>query len=221
MPARFDLVIADLDGTLVDSEALLTGLVAEMLVAHGHPAPERRAIAATIGLPLDEVFRRALPSAPPPAIDALCIAYRRRADAADFVRCFRLYDGVAATLDWLKRSGIRTVVATSKGRKTTLDILEHCGIDRAIDEVLGGDCVTRGKPHPEMVERALERFATRRERALVVGDTSFDIEMGQAAGVATCAVTYGMHGAESLRALGPTYAIDRFEALKAILAVDA
>jgi len=86
-----------------------------------------------------------------------------------------------------------------------------------IDEVFGGDCVHRGKPHPEMVQRARQRFRVARRRTLLVGDTSFDIKMGQAAGVATCGVTYGMHAPERLRALKPTYLIDRFETLRDVV----
>ncbi len=215
--ARFDLVILDLDGTLVDSEALLVGLVGETLTAHGFALPDARAVASTIGLPLDEVFRRALPSAGAHTIDGLCVAYRRRADAQEFVRRFRLYTGVASTLDALRAAGARLVVATSKGRATSLDILEHCTIAALIDEVLGGDSVARGKPHREMVDRARALFRAPPHRTVIVGDTTFDIEMGKAAGVATCAAAYGMHPSHALRALQPDFVIDRFEHLRAVV----
>ncbi|HVN87414.1 MAG TPA: HAD-IA family hydrolase [Candidatus Binatia bacterium] len=213
MPARFDLVVLDLDGTLVDSEALLVGMVNETLTTHGHPAAPAAAVAATIGLPLAEVFRRALPRTGEPEIARLSAWYRGRADASEFVRQFRLYPGVVDTLAGLHAVGTRLVVGTSKGRATTIDIVAHCAIDRFIHEVIGGDCVSRGKPHPEMVERACAQFGAAREQTLMVGDTPFDITMGQAAGVATCAVSYGMHSPESLRALGPDFMIDRFAAL--------
>jgi phosphoglycolate phosphatase len=214
---RFGLVILDLDGTLVDSEAMLVGLVNETLTANGHPPAAPRSVAATIGLPLEEVFRRALRGCGDATIAALCTHYRARADAMEFVSRFRLFDGVASTLEALRAAGARLVVGTSKGRETTLDIVRHCGIADAIDEVIGGDCVARGKPHPEMVERALLTFGVDPTRALVVGDTTFDLEMGQAAGVATCGVTYGMHEPSRLRALQPTFLIDRFDALTAVV----
>ncbi|MBI4516075.1 MAG: HAD-IA family hydrolase [Deltaproteobacteria bacterium] len=209
----FDLLILDLDGTLVDSEAILVGMVNATLSAHGYPCADARAVAATIGLPLDEVFQRALPADAAAAIPELCVNYRRRADAPEFVSQFRLYPGVMDTLAALRAAGKRLVVGTSKARATTRDIVRHCAIQHLIDEVIGGDCVTRGKPHPEMLERARALFGTPAQRTLMVGDTSFDIEMGQAAGVATCAVTYGMHAADTLRALAPDFVIDRFESL--------
>ena len=208
---RFDLLVLDLDGTLVDSQDILVGLVNDVLRVAGCPTADPTAVAATIGLPLDEVFRRAVPSVAEDMVDALCVTYRDRADRQEFVQQFRLYPDVAPTLGALRAAGVRLVVGTSKGRGTTTDIVRHCGIAECIDDVIGGDCVTRGKPHPEMVHRAQALFGTAPHRTLMVGDTSFDIEMGQGARVATCAVTYGMHPAAALRELRPDFVIDRFE----------
>jgi phosphoglycolate phosphatase len=214
---RFDLLVLDLDGTLVDSQDLLVGLVNDVLRDAGCPSAAPAAVAATIGLPLDEVFRRAVPCVADELIDALCVAYRGRADRQEFVQQFRLYPDVAPTLVALRAAGVRLVVGTSKGRATTTDIIKHCGIAECIDEVLGGDSVTRGKPHPEMVHRARALFDTAPHRTLMVGDTSFDIEMGQGARVATCAVTYGMHPAAALRELRPDFVIDQFEQISVVV----
>ncbi len=218
MPPRFDLMILDLDGTLVDSAALLVNLVNDTLAGDGYPRADAQTVRACIGLPLDDVFRQAAPmGVPEDTIKALCTQYRAFADAPEFVRQFQLYPGVAPTLDALRVAGARLVVATSKRRATTMDILRHCGIDALMEAVIGGDCVTRGKPHPDMVYRARRLCPASPERTLIVGDTSFDIEMGQAAGIATCAVTYGVHPAHALRALRPDYIIDRFEVLRHVL----
>lgn len=217
--ARFDLLILDLDGTLVDSETILVALVNETLADNGHARAPAPAVAATIGLPLEEVFRRALPRTNDAAIASLCAHYRARAGAPEFVSQFRLYDGVATTLAGLRSAGARLVIGTSKGRATAFDILRHCGVADHIEDVIGGDCVTRGKPHPEMVERARAQYHADPRRTMVVGDTSFDIEMGHAAGVATCAVTYGMHHPDTLRALRPTFVVDRFESVLQLCSV--
>jgi HAD superfamily hydrolase (TIGR01509 family) len=214
---HFDLVIVDLDGTLVDSEALLVGLVNDTLIAHGHAPAPAPTVAAAIGLPLDEVFRRAAPTAHLRAIEAFCADYRRHADAMAFVRQFRPFADVATTLEDLNARAVRVVVATSKGRATTLDILAHCAVRHCIDEVIGGDSVTHGKPHREMVDCARRLFPAAPQRTIVVGDTSFDIEMGKSAGVATCAVTYGTHSAALLQALQPDFVIDRFAALRELI----
>ncbi len=218
MLPRFDVLILDLDGTLVDSAALLVNLVNDTLVGQGYPPAEAQTVGACIGLPLEDVFRRAAPPGEPgDMIQDLCTRYRILADAPEFVRQFRLYPGVAPTLETLRAAGSRLVVATSKRRATTMDILRHCGIDELMEAVIGGDCVTRGKPHPEMVYRARRLCPASPDRTLIVGDTSFDIEMGQAAGIATCAITYGVHPAHTLRALRPDFVIDRFDALRHVL----
>jgi phosphoglycolate phosphatase len=217
MPRRFDLLLLDLDGTLVDSQSILVGLVNDTLDTAGYARAAVQIVAGSIGLPLDEVFRRAAPDASDDAVARLCTSYRRRADTPEFVRQFRLYGDVASTLTALRSAGARLVVATSKGRATTLDILRHCAIDNVIDAVIGGDSVSRGKPHPEMVHQAQALFAIPPERTVLIGDTSFDMQMGQAAGVATCAVTYGMHAADVLRALQPDFVIDRFAMLRELL----
>src|SRR5262249_39445420 len=98
MLPRFALLLLDLDGTLVDSEAMLVGRVNERLAAHDLPVAPQRSVAATIGLPLEEVFRRALAPVHAGRIASLCAHYRTRADAAAFVSRFRLFGGVAATL---------------------------------------------------------------------------------------------------------------------------
>jgi len=217
MQRRFDLVVLDLDGTLVDSEALLVGLVNTVLTQGGFPSAAPQTVATAIGLPLEEVFRRAAPCLEAETLQLLCTRYRTHADSDAFVRQFRLYPDVTETLVALRDAGLRLVVGTSKGRATTLDIVRHCAIDGTIDDVIGGDCVARGKPHPEMVQQALRTFATDASRALMVGDTAFDIEMGQAAGVATCAVTYGMHPRAALQALQPDFMIDRFGELHQVV----
>lgn len=216
MPRRFDLLILDLDGTLVDSQALLVGLVNDVLQSAGCPLADPAAVAVTIGLPLEEVFRRAAPWASGDMVDALCVTYRGHADRQEFVQQFRLYPDVAVTLTALHAAGLRLVVGTSKGRATTTDIVRHCGIADCIDDVIGGDSVSRGKPHPEMVHRAQALFGTQSQRTLMVGDTSFDIEMGKAAGVGTCAVTYGMHAAAALQQLQPDFVIDGFDQLSSL-----
>ena len=83
--------------------------------------------------------------------------------------------------------------------------------------VVMGDIVGKGKPHPETVDRLVTQFGAARERTLMVGDTTFDIEMGQAAGVSTCAVTYGMQPEATLRRLQPSFVIDRIEELNVIV----
>lgn len=204
---NYDLVIFDFDGTLSDSEPVLVALVNRALTDHDFAPSDPQLVASCIGLPLVEVFRRAAPQVPEDRLDDVVHTYRERAILPEVVSQFVLFDGVEAVLRELRRRPVRVAIGTSKNHATTMRILEHLEIGDCFDDVLGGDSVTRGKPHPEMVELACRRAGCPPERALMVGDTSYDIEMGQAAGAATCAVTWGMQDEDRLRALKPTRVI--------------
>lgn len=202
------MVIFDFDGTLADSEDLLIELVLRALDEAGlAPPAEPRSIGRLIGLPLLEVLSIAS-GVPADRLHEVGRLYRRRADAPEVVARFRLFPGVRATLEALSRQGKRLAIATSKSRVITEKILVAVGLDDLVCDVVGGDCVQRGKPHPEAVERVLARAGVAAARAAVVGDTTFDIEMGKSAGVTTVAATYGMHDRATLAALRPDALID-------------
>ena len=216
MPA-FDLILFDFDGTLADSEAVLVGLVNDALQAHGHLPVAHPAIAARIGLPLEKVFQGVRPDLGRAEIAAISAGYRERAHDPEIVRRFVLFPDVRDTLHALHARDVRLGIATSKSRQTTVDIVAHCGIAPVIDEIFGGDSVARGKPDPEMVETALRHFGCERQRTLLVGDTSFDLEMGRTAGVRTCAVSWGMQPLDTLRQCAPDFVIDHISNLHRIV----
>lgn len=202
------MVIFDFDGTLADSEDLLIELVLHALAEAGlAPVVEPRAIGRLIGLPLLEVLSAAS-GVPADRLYDVGRLYRRHADTDGVVARFRLFPGVRQTLEALSRRGKRLAIATSKSRAITEKILVAVGLDDLIRDVVGGDCVQRGKPHPEAVERVLAQVGAAAARAAVVGDTTFDIEMGKSAGVTTVAATYGMHDRDTLAALRPDAFID-------------
>ena len=213
----YDLVIFDFDGTLADSETVLVGLVNEALADHGFAPAEPQRIAGCIGLPLAEVFHQAAPQLPHHRRDDVVRSYRQRALLPEVVARFSLFDGVDDVLRALRDMPLRVAIGTSKSLRTTLLVLDHLGIRDCFDDVLGGDSVARGKPHPEMIELACRRAGCNPAHTLMVGDTSYDIEMGHAAGAATCAVTWGMQDPARLRALAPTLVVDSLADLLAHL----
>ena len=201
-------MIFDFDGTLADSEDLLVELVLRTLGQAGlSAAVPPAAIARLIGLPLVEVLAVAS-GVPPGQMHDVAALYRSIADSDEVVARFRLFPGVRATLQALADSGKELAIATSKSRAITERILAAVGLDDLVGHVVGGDCVRRGKPHPEAVERVLALARCAPERAAVVGDTTFDLEMGKGAGVVTIAATYGMHDRATLAALSPDAFID-------------
>jgi phosphoglycolate phosphatase len=77
--------------------------------------------------------------------------------------------------------------------------------------VVGADQVTHPKPHPEMAQSIMRTFGVSPERAVMVGDTTHDLLMAQAAGMPSVAVTYGVHGVQELRSSDPTWIADTFD----------
>lgn len=207
--APVDVVIFDFDGTLADSRDLLCSLVVRALDESGLTPAAPGRIARLIGLPLLDVLSAAS-GVPAPELHAVAALYRRYAGSPEAIAGFRLFPGVRPTLERLAGAGKRLAVATSKSRGITERILVHLGLDDLLPTVVGGDCVApgEGKPHPAAVDLVLERTGCRRHRAAVVGDTTYDVDMGRAAGVLTIAATYGMHDRATLAASRPDAYID-------------
>lgn len=205
--AAMDLVVFDFDGTLADSEDLLTGLVVRALTDSGLTPVAPAAIGRLIGLPLLEVLSLAS-GVPAERLDAVAQLFRRHADSDDVVGQFRLFPGVRPALEAMAARGQKLAIATSKSRAVTERILAAVHLDGLVPLVVGGDSVRRGKPDPEAVHLVLERTGCAAAKAAVVGDTPYDILMGKAAGVCTVAAAYGMHDRESLAAAAPDHIID-------------
>ena len=96
-------------------------------------------------------------------------------------------------------------------------MLEHFGIRDLFAVVAGGDVSPRPKPHPDMLVWLIDRLGCRPDDVLMVGDTTFDLEMGRAAGTWTCGVTYGVHSRAALESCHPDGLIDRIEGVLDLL----
>ena len=124
--------------------------------------------------------------------------YRRLFHDFNTEGAVELYPDVLETLIELKKRGIILTIASSRSKASLTKYVRTLGLESIISFVLGADDVKDGKPAPEAVNRTLEKFGFLPEEALVVGDTTFDIQMGKAAGTWTCGVTYGNGSKESL-----------------------
>ena len=97
-------------------------------------------------------------------------------------------------------------------------ILEDHGLRRYFSKLITDGCVKNGKPHPEMLRSLRQHFGVEPGETLMIGDTVYDLRMGHAAGTDTCAVTYGFHPADELRAEDPTYVVDHAREIPGVLA---
>ncbi len=212
-----DLLICDLDGTLVDTRDGIVDTLRATLVAAGYAPPHPTAIYPTIGLPLRDVFLRFLPERTGGDVaDRLVDAYRARYREVVIPRT-RAFPGVAPTLATCARAGLRLAIATSKAVRVARDTLTAAGLAECFELVLGVDSVERSKPAPDLVFLAARELGVEPARALVVGDTDHDVTMGRAAGARTCAVTYGVQSLAELLAAGPDYVVNSFGELLGIV----
>lgn len=191
------IMILDFDGTLGDTAGVIVKTMQATIKELGLPSRSDEQCAAMIGLRLIEI---------PPVLFPECeldgeyyaSTYRRLFHDFNTDGAVELYPNVLETLVELKKRGIILTIASSRSKASLTEYVSALGLESVISFVLGADDVKDGKPAPEAVNRTLEKFGFLPEEALVVGDTTFDIQMGKAAGTRTCGVTYGNGSRESL-----------------------
>ncbi|MCS6786305.1 MAG: HAD-IA family hydrolase [Thiobacillaceae bacterium] len=197
---RYELIIFDWDGTLMDSAGTIVACIQAACAELDLPVPSREAASHIIGLGLNDALRQLLPELPQADYPRLVEAYRRHYLARD--ADIPLFAGAAELVQALNTRGHLLAVATGKARRGLERAFRHTGLgaffhaSRTADE-------THSKPHPAMIEELLAELAVPRGRALMVGDTSHDLEMARNAGVAALAAGYGAHPADSLARYQP------------------
>ncbi len=191
----FDAVLFDLDGTLLDSIALILESYRHTLAAHGLPPRSDEDVLAGLGTTLEDQFRRWGYEDELEALAATYVAHNHALHAA----LARPFDGVTEVVHALYGAGVPLGLVTSKRRKGGQRGLQSLGIDGLFAVEIYGDEVARPKPHPEPVLRALEGLGMAPSRRVTfVGDAIHDVEAGRAAGVHTIAVTWGSGRADEL-----------------------
>lgn len=208
-----DVVAFDFDGTLADTTQAILGAALQTLAEFELPPIPPERIVPMIGLPLREAFLGA--GVAVELTDACCARYREC--FSDHVESIRLFPAVRECLHELSALGITMGIVSSRGRTSLYELLERLEIREHFRVVLGDEDAARKKPEPELVLNLTERLGVSPARVLVVGDTTYDIEMGHAAGAQTCAVTYGSHDIERLSQARPTYRLDSLSGLRALL----
>jgi phosphoglycolate phosphatase len=216
-----DLIIFDLDGTLINSEAIILGAQIETFSRHGLAHPGREAGLGIVGLTLDIALMRLAGLDKPD--EALTETYRdvfgamRRSAETDPALDEPLFAGVADVLAALaSRPGLRLGIATGKSRRGADYIIARHGWEGLFHTIQTADDAP-SKPHPGMILRAMAETGALPARTAMVGDSSFDIEMAVAAGVTPVAVAWGFQPAASLAALGARHVLADFGELPATL----
>lgn len=201
-----DVVVFDLDGTLIDSARDIAFCVNETLRRLGRPPIDDDMVKSFVGrgvLPLIERAMDATGGGGGPgnrsAPDALALF--RELYEAHCLDHTRLYAGIP---DVLAAYGAKTLaVVTNKAEKFTLKILEGLGVRDTFSVILGGDSMDEKKPHPGPILRVLEMAGAAPARGVIIGDSSIDIAAGKAAGIWTCGVLYGLRPEREIREAAP------------------
>jgi phosphoglycolate phosphatase len=215
MKREFDLIVFDWDGTLMDSEAKIVRCMTNAALDAGIPDPGAPAIRHIIGLGLDEAMCALFPEVDAARRDLIVERYREHFVHLDDTTT-DLFPGVSEGLDALKRSGYLLAVATGKARRGLDRVLDQTGTAHLFSATRCAD-EAFSKPHPQMLRDLLDRTSTAAERALMVGDTVYDLEMARNARVPGLAVSYGAHPRERLMDCAPLACLDSFTEVRAWL----
>lgn len=217
----YRLAIFDYDGTLADSHHAIMLAMAGAVRAHGGHDVHSRPVADWIGLPLHDMVRWMIAEGLVQEADLEpVVAHFRAHYPALCTEHTRLYDGMREVLERTRAAGRLLAIATNKGAAGLHNSMRSLDLVPLFHTLRNVDMVQHVKPHPEMLLSILDELKVPASEAVMVGDTIYDMEMGRRAGVATVAVTYGMHGRERLQALQPTHMVAQARQLLRILAVD-
>ncbi len=211
------LAIFDVDGTISDSQHHITHAMALGFEAVGLKPLPASEVLSIVGLSLPEALMRLLPDAPQATRDAVVEGYKASYKSARAASPAPLYAGAKDMLDRLHgRADTVLAVATGKSRRGLRALVEHHGLERHFQSLQCADDHP-SKPHPAMVQAALDDTGMEAAQAVMIGDTSYDIEMGRAAGLRTIGVAWGYHPLDALAAAGVDHIVHDFNELEALL----
>jgi pyrophosphatase PpaX len=211
----WDVVLFDLDGTLIDSIPLIRESLRYTLKAHGRDVPPDDVLMSSVGRPLEDTLARWARDAEETTAMALTYRDYNLAVHDDWVR---LIEGIDGIVEALHEGGARLGVVTSKRSDGAHKGLAVTGLARWFPVLVAADHVTRGKPDREPIDRALAALdAPAGARAVYIGDATHDIEAAHAAGIDAIAVTWGVGSAAQLAATQPAHLVASTDALRGLL----
>ena len=211
-----DLIIFDLDGTLVDSSEDIAWVANRTLEVMGRTTMIEAAIKERIGWGVGMLLRQIMPGESPERLrEAKGIFLDLY--AGHLVVKSALYPGVAETVDRLSRAGKTLAILTNKPHALSVEIVKRLFGDAIFAELVGGDSLTKRKPDPEPVKYIMDSLGAGVSDSVIVGDSPVDVEAGKGAGIYTIGAAYGFRGVVELEEAGADVIIERFPELVDIL----
>ncbi len=211
---EIDLIVFDLDGTLVDSRLDIAISVNHMLGSMGFAKKSYEEIVSLIGRGVKELIGDSLGDNNHERFDEGLSIFREHY-LKHFLDNTYLYPHVKDVLEYFKSK--KKVIITNKNKDVTLSTIDALGIDKYFDAIVGGDKENYLKPDPHYIIKCLKDFGIENERAIMVGDMYIDVQTGKNAKITTCAVTYGIGKREDFVKYNPDYIINDMIELKDII----
>lgn len=203
---RFKAVVLDMDGTLVDSSEAHLKAWAKAAEALGVEV-SRAKIRSEFGKSSIDMAKAFLPRSR--MLEAARFAGLK--DRIFMEQCLDLVKPISGThevLKALRKMGLKTAVASSNPRMLIAEVLDRTRMIQYIDVIVGSEDVSRGKPHPDIVEEAVRRLSVKPCETVYVGDTVYDVEAGRSAGVFTVAVLTGVSSRDELENAYPDIIVE-------------
>lgn len=209
------LILFDCDGTLVDSQHAIVEAMNAAFSAHGLQHAPRASVIGVVGLSLVPAIARLLPRVDRDVIEQVAESYKRTfADLRSRPEHDEpLFPGARDVISHLAGlPGVRLGIATGKSVRGVEAVIDREGWHGLFSTIQTAD-TNPSKPHPGMVLSAMSHVAARPEQTIMVGDTTFDIDMARAAGAHAVGVTWGYHPPRALSDCGAHAMIERFDEL--------
>ncbi len=207
MKQRFDLIIFDWDGTLINSIDWIAHCLQQATIDCHCPMPETQAAKNVIGLSIHKAMHTLFPEVDEQTLSQLIDSYGQHYFSKP-MNHLDLFPGVYDMLMQFKDQGYQLAVATGKTRAGLTEALQATGTEHLF-------CVTRcadetaSKPDPRMLDEIISHTQTAKERVLMIGDSIYDLQMAINASISSIAVTCGANSAASLRAYQPLLCLEQ------------
>ncbi len=204
---KFDLLIFDWDGTLVDSIDWIVHCLQTAAKAHGFKAPNEQAAKNTIGLCIQQAMATLFPGIDQKTQERLSARYSQEFFSQD-INKNHIFSGVENMLSSLINNSYQLAIATGKTRKGLdwamqgTELSHYFDITRCADE-------SASKPHPMMLEQIIKEMGVEKQRVVMIGDSVHDIQMANNAGIAAIAVACGANSAAELEQCKPLLSLSK------------
>ena len=218
---RPEMVLIDVDGTLVDSVPDLAYCVDAMMSELGMPERGEKRVRHWVGNGVERLVKRALVTQldgePDEALFSKALPVFEALYRDNTSKRSRLYQGVKEALDFLKTTGVRLGCVTNKASQFTLPLLQDLGVHDYFEIIICGDMVERKKPDPMPLLQAAEQLETEPRASMMLGDSMSDVNAARAAGFQIVCMSYGYNHGEDIRDYDPDAVVDSMAEVKDIV----